>query len=406
MIWSRTSASRRAAPRSCPTACTDVGSLSRRALRARAYPVRRRGQSAQGHPLFCHGRGSPPEDRRGYALRVAGGVTPRVAEQSLCRGLEFLGRIPRDRLREGVRRGGRVRAALAAGRDRPRRPTKRSRPACPWSRRVPPAQSCAMASRDGSCRNRTRSRSRTAIAEIVEDRDKRARMSVAARRRARLHLGALWRAAHWRLKDPAGLTRHGTSAGAASLTAPTDGSRRSQCHAARPQPRMAGLYLRWQATRVAMQRSPCTTIAAWARSAASPLSVISGSGAMVFRQAEMRLLEVCRRTLPAGRRTTAVDVGAHLGTSRWHWRQAALMRSTRSNQIRTCTGVEQHAELNARLADRVIAHPLGVSDAPGSAAFTVRPESPRQDRMATADQCDSHLFAALSLLWTSNLRST
>jgi FkbM family methyltransferase len=108
--------------------------------------------------------------------------------------------------------------------------------------------------------------------------------------------------------------------------------------------------------------------------------------------AEMRLLEVCRRTLPAGRRTTAVDVGAHLG----HF--ALALAASGFDEVHAFEPIpdmyrrlQHNLELNARLADRVIAHPLGVSDAPGSAAFTVRPDSPGQDRMATADdQCDSH----------------
>jgi glycosyltransferase involved in cell wall biosynthesis len=121
---------------------------------------------------------------RGYALRVAGGVTPRVAEQSLCRGLEFLGRIPRDRLREEFAAAdvfvlpslweGSAEAtyeALAAG-----LPVVTTRAAGSVvrdgieGRIVPERDPVALA--DG-------------VAEIVEDRDKRARMSVAARERAR-----------------------------------------------------------------------------------------------------------------------------------------------------------------------------------------------------------------------------
>ena len=200
---------------------------------------------------------------RGYALRVAGGVTPRVAEQSLCRGLEFLGRIPRDRLREEFAAAdvfvlpslseGSAEAtyeALAAG-----LPVVTTRAAGSVVRdgiegRIVPEQD-PVALADGNRRDRR------GPGQARPHERRRAPARATTR-------GALWRAAHWRLTDPAGLTRHGTSAGAASLTAPTDGSRRSHATRLARSPRMAGLYLRWQATRVAMQRSPCTTIAAWA----------------------------------------------------------------------------------------------------------------------------------------------
>jgi FkbM family methyltransferase len=46
--------------------------------------------------------------------------------------------------------------------------------------------------------------------------------------------------------------------------------------------------------------------------------------------------------------------------------------------------LHRNVALNAQLAARVIAHPLGVSSAPGSAIFGIRDHSPCQNRIATA----------------------
>ena len=121
--------------------------------------------------------------RHRYAFRVAGGVSPRVAQQPLCRGLDFLGRVPRERIHEEFAAAdvfvlpslaeGSAEAtyeALAAG--------------------VPVVTTPAAGSvvRDGIEGRVVPERDPVAladaIAEIVEDRDKRARMSVAARERA------------------------------------------------------------------------------------------------------------------------------------------------------------------------------------------------------------------------------
>jgi glycosyltransferase involved in cell wall biosynthesis len=123
--------------------------------------------------------------RRGYVyeFRVAGGVTRLVAQQPLCRNLNFLGRIPRDvihgefaaadvfvlpSLAEGS--AGVTYEALATG--------------------VPVVTTPAAGSvvRDGIdgrlVPERDPAALADAIADIVEDRDKRARMSIAARQRA------------------------------------------------------------------------------------------------------------------------------------------------------------------------------------------------------------------------------
>jgi glycosyltransferase involved in cell wall biosynthesis len=121
--------------------------------------------------------------RHRYDFGVAGDVTARVAEQAVCRRLRFLGRIPRDRIQEefgsadvfvlpSLAEGsaGATYEALAAG-----VPVVTTRAAGSVvrdgidGRIVPERDPFALAD---------------AIAEIVEDRDKRARMSVAARERA------------------------------------------------------------------------------------------------------------------------------------------------------------------------------------------------------------------------------
>jgi glycosyltransferase involved in cell wall biosynthesis len=115
---------------------------------------------------------------------VAGDVTSRVAEQSVCRRLRFLGRIARERIHEefaaadvfvlpSLAEGsaGVTYEALAAG--------------------VPVVTTPAAGSvvRDGVDGRIVPERDPVAladaIAEIVEDRNKRERMSIAARERAR-----------------------------------------------------------------------------------------------------------------------------------------------------------------------------------------------------------------------------
>lgn len=124
--------------------------------------------------------------RRGYAyaFRIAGSVARSVADQPLCRSLNLLGRIPRDAihrefatadlfvlpsLAEGS--AGATYEALAAGLPVVTTPAAGSvvRDGVD-GRIVPERDPVALAE---------------AIAEIVEDRDKRARMSTGARQRAR-----------------------------------------------------------------------------------------------------------------------------------------------------------------------------------------------------------------------------
>jgi glycosyltransferase involved in cell wall biosynthesis len=120
----------------------------------------------------------------GYEFRVVGGVTQAVADQPLCRELDFLGRVSRDAIHQefaaadvfvlpSLAEGsaGVTYEALAAG--------------------VPVVTTPAAGSvvRDGIEGRLVPERDPVAladaIAEIVEDRDQRARMSVAARQRAR-----------------------------------------------------------------------------------------------------------------------------------------------------------------------------------------------------------------------------
>jgi len=124
--------------------------------------------------------------RRGpaYEFRVAGGVARGIAQQPLCRDLVFLGRVPRDRIDEefaaadvlvlpSLAEGsaGATYEALAAGVPVVTTPAAGSvvRDAVD-GRLVPERDPVALAD---------------AIAGIVEDRDQRARMSLAARERAR-----------------------------------------------------------------------------------------------------------------------------------------------------------------------------------------------------------------------------
>ncbi len=120
-----------------------------------------------------------------YKFRVAGSVNPAVRQQPVCRYLHFLGRVPRDRIQEEFATAdlfvlptlysegfGMVRLkSLACG--------------------VPVVvtANCAPVVRDGIEGQIVADRDPVALADalagIVEDRDKRARMSVAARQRAR-----------------------------------------------------------------------------------------------------------------------------------------------------------------------------------------------------------------------------
>jgi glycosyltransferase involved in cell wall biosynthesis len=119
-----------------------------------------------------------------YEFRVAGGVTRSVMQQPLCRNLDFLGRIAREAIHEefaaadvlvlpSLAEGsaGVTYEALATG--------------------VPVVTTPAAGSvvRDGIdgrlVPERDPAALADAIADIVEDRDKRARMSIAARQRAR-----------------------------------------------------------------------------------------------------------------------------------------------------------------------------------------------------------------------------
>jgi FkbM family methyltransferase len=156
-------------------------------------------------------------------------------------------------------------------------------------------------------------------------------------------------------------------------------------------PRMVALYLKWQATRTVLQRGPLHHH--------HPMRIghfVSFSHFWSWRDgispAELRLLRVCRGALPADRRWIAADVGAHLG----HF--ALALAEIGFDEVHafepipdTYRRLQRNIALNVQLADRVSAHPVGVSDAPGSAAFTVHADSPGQNRMATADnQRDSY----------------
>jgi glycosyltransferase involved in cell wall biosynthesis len=118
-----------------------------------------------------------------YQFLVAGEVTRRVAQQPLCRNLVFLGRVPHDRIHEefaaadvfvlpSLAEGSAeaIYEALAAG-----VPVVTTRAAGSVVRNG--IEGRLVAERDPFA-------VADAIAEIVEDRDKRARMSAAARERA------------------------------------------------------------------------------------------------------------------------------------------------------------------------------------------------------------------------------
>ncbi len=120
-----------------------------------------------------------------YQFRVAGEVTRRGrATTALSKPRLSRPRAPRRAsTRSSPRRT--CSCCLRSPRARQRRPTRRSRRACPWSPRRQLGPWCATASKGGSLPERDPFALADAIAEIVEDRDKRARMSVAARERAR-----------------------------------------------------------------------------------------------------------------------------------------------------------------------------------------------------------------------------
>jgi FkbM family methyltransferase len=149
-------------------------------------------------------------------------------------------------------------------------------------------------------------------------------------------------------------------------------------------PRMVALYLKWQATRTVLQRGPLHHH--------HPMRIghfVSFSHFWSWRDgispAEMRLLKVCRGALPSDRRWIAADVGAHLG----HF--ALALAAIGFDEVHafepvpdTYRRLHRNVALNAQLAARVIAHPIAVSSAPGSAAFGIRDHSPCQNRIATA----------------------
>ena len=118
-----------------------------------------------------------------YEFHVAGEVAPRVAAQPLCRHLTFLGRVPRARMRAEFEAADVFALpTLAEGLG----VVQLEAMACGLPVIVTP--NCGSIVRDGIEGRIVPERDPVAladaIAEIVEDRDKRARMSAAARRRA------------------------------------------------------------------------------------------------------------------------------------------------------------------------------------------------------------------------------
>ena len=162
-------------------------------------------------------------------------------------------------------------------------------------------------------------------------------------------------------------------------------------------PRMAGLYLRWQASRMALQRSPVSR-----HGQLRIGNFESFSHFWLWRDGipptEMRLLEACRRALPSDRRWIAVDVGAHLG----HF--ALALAAIGFDEVHafepvadTYAHVQRNIALNAPFADRITAHALGVADAPGSAVFAIRDRSSGQSRIATTPDPDGSRRVRCSL---------
>ena len=154
-------------------------------------------------------------------------------------------------------------------------------------------------------------------------------------------------------------------------------------------PRMVALYLRWQAARIALQRSPVHNHCGSVRIG----NFCSFSHFWLWRDgvsaAEMRLLEFCRRALAFERRWIAADVGAHLG----HF--ALALAAIGFDEVhafepapQTYRRLQRNITMNARLADCVTAHPLCVADIPGTAVFAIREHSPGQNRIATAEDQD------------------
>jgi FkbM family methyltransferase len=157
-------------------------------------------------------------------------------------------------------------------------------------------------------------------------------------------------------------------------------------------PRMTALYLKWLATQTALQRSPVHRHCGSIRIG----NFLSLSHFWLWRDGlsagEMSLLNRCRGMLPSNRPWIAVDVGAHLG----HFTLA--LAAIGFDEVhafepvpQTYRCLQRNLALNVTLASRVTAHPFGVADAPGSAAFTIRDHSPAQNRMATkVDPNGSH----------------
>ena len=166
-------------------------------------------------------------------------------------------------------------------------------------------------------------------------------------------------------------------------------------------PRMAGLYLKWQATQMMLRRSPVHRHQGTVRIG----NFFSFSHFWWWRDgisaAEVRLLEICQQTLPSDRRWIAVDVGAHLG----HF--ALALAAIGFEEVHafepvpeTYSHLQRNIVMNTLLADCVTVHQLGLSDAPGLAVFTIHDRSPGQNRMATTvDQnCSHHIHCPLTSL--------
>ena len=119
-----------------------------------------------------------------YQFLVAGEVTRRVAQQPLCRNLVFLGRVPRERIHEEFAAADVfVLPSLAEG---SAEATYEALAAGVPVVTTPAAGSVVRNGIEGRLvAERDPFALADAIAEIVEDRDTRARMSVAARERAR-----------------------------------------------------------------------------------------------------------------------------------------------------------------------------------------------------------------------------
>jgi glycosyltransferase involved in cell wall biosynthesis len=118
-----------------------------------------------------------------YEFRIAGNVQPSVARQSVCRHLEFLGRVPRDRIAEEFAAADVfVLPSLAEG------SAEASYEALASGVPVITTGASGSVVRDGVegriVPERDPASVAAAIEELVEDRTKRERMSAAARKRA------------------------------------------------------------------------------------------------------------------------------------------------------------------------------------------------------------------------------